>query len=71
MNTTATNRSPELDEVRRLLFPNLTTADGWARIDRAFSGAADPKRVQAIEERASELVLLEGLKELETELDTD
>jgi hypothetical protein len=71
MNTTATNRSPELDAVRRLLFPNLTTADGWERIDRAFSGAADPKRVQAIEERASELVLLEGLKELETELDTD
>ena len=71
MNTTATNRSPELDAVRRLLFPNLTTADGWERIDRAFSGAADPKRVRAIEERASELVLLEGMKELETELDTD
>jgi len=71
MNTTATNRSPELDAVRRLLFPNLTTADGWERIDRAFSGAADPKRVQAIEECASELVLLEGMKELETELDTD
>ena len=71
MNTTATNRSPELDAVRRLLFPNLTTADGWERIDRAFSGAADPKRVQAIEECASELVLLEGMKELETDLDTD
>ncbi len=71
MNTTAANRSPELDEVRRLLFPNLTTAEGWAQIDRAFSGAADPNRVRAIEERASELVLLEGLKELETELDTD
>jgi hypothetical protein len=71
MNQTATNRSPELDEVRRLLFPNLTTADGWERIDRAVSGAADPKRVQAIEERASEIVLLEGMKELETELDTD
>jgi hypothetical protein len=71
MNTTAANRSPELDEVRRLLFPNLTPAAGWAQIDRAFGGAADPNRVRAIEERASELVLLEGLKELETELDTD
>jgi hypothetical protein len=71
MKTTAANRSPELDQVRRLLFPNLTTADGWAQIDRAFSGAADPKRVQAIEDRALELVLVEGLKELETELDTD
>ena len=69
MNTTATNRSPELDAVRRLLFPNLTAADGWAQIDRAFSGAADPNRVRAIEECASEIVLLEGLKELETELD--
>ena len=71
MNTTATNRSPELDAVRRLLFPTLTTADGWERIDRAFSGAADPKRVRAIEERASEIVLLEGMKGLETELATD
>jgi hypothetical protein len=62
MNTTAANRSPELDEVRRLLFPKLTTADGWAQIDRAFSGAADPKRVRAIEKRA---------KELEIELDAD
>jgi hypothetical protein len=71
MNTTAANRSPELDQVRRLLFPKLTAAEGWAQIDRAFSGAADPNRVRAIEERASELVLLEGLKELESELDTD
>ena len=26
-----TNRSPELDEVRRLLFPKLTEEEGWAK----------------------------------------
>jgi hypothetical protein len=62
MNETAANRSAELDEVRRLLFPDLRPDDGWAQIDRAFRGAADPKRVRAIEERA---------KELEIELDAD
>jgi hypothetical protein len=55
MDKPAANRSPELDEVRRMLFPTLTPAEGWAQIDRAFRGAADPKRVRAIEERAREL----------------
>jgi hypothetical protein len=55
MNKTAANRSPELDEVRRLLFPNLRPAKGWALIDRAFSGASDPRRVRRIEERAKRL----------------
>jgi len=44
-----TSRSPELDEVRRLLFPRLSVADGWAKIDRAFQGAADPRKREAIE----------------------
>jgi hypothetical protein len=43
------NRSPELDEVRRLLFPGLAEDEGWARIDRAFEGAADPRKQEAIE----------------------
>jgi len=43
------NRSPELDEVRRLLFPRLTEDDGWAKIERAFEGAADPRKQEAIE----------------------
>jgi hypothetical protein len=42
-------RSPELDEVRKLLFPNLVPEDGWARIDAAFAGAADERRMNAIE----------------------
>jgi hypothetical protein len=44
-----TNRSPELDEVRRLLFPRLTEEEGWAKIDRAFRGAEDPRKQEAIE----------------------
>jgi len=44
-----TNRSRELDDVRRLLFPRLSDAAGWAKIDRAFQGAADPRKREAIE----------------------
>ena len=43
------NRSRELDEVRRLLFPRLSEDDGWAKIDAAFRGVADPRKQQAIE----------------------
>jgi len=43
------NRSPELDEVRRMLFPGLSPDDGWARIDQAIRGAADPEKQAAIE----------------------
>jgi len=43
------NRSLELDEVRRMLFPGLSPDDGWARIDQAIRGAADPEKQAAIE----------------------
>jgi len=43
------NRSPELGEVRRMLFPGLSPDDGWARIDQAIRGAADPEKQAAIE----------------------
>ena len=43
------NRSLELDEVRRLLFPRLSEDDGWAKIDAAFRGAVDPRKQEAIE----------------------
>ena len=46
------NRSPELDEVRRLLFPRLSEDEGWTLIDRAFRRAADPRKQEAIEAQA-------------------
>ena len=49
----AENRSPELDQVRRLLFPKLTEKEGWARIDAAIAGASDEQRVEAIEHIAA------------------
>jgi hypothetical protein len=47
------NRSPELDQVRQLLFPKLTEDEGWARIDAAIAGASDEERVEAIEQIAA------------------
>jgi alkylhydroperoxidase/carboxymuconolactone decarboxylase family protein YurZ len=48
-----TGRSPELDKVRELLFPGLSAEEGWARIDAAVAGAADDRRLEAIEALAS------------------
>ncbi len=53
MGESEADRSPELDQVRRMLFPQLPPDEGWARIDAAISGAADPKRMAAIERLAS------------------
>jgi hypothetical protein len=48
-----TGRSPELDNVRELLFPGLPAEEGWARIDEAVAGAADDRRFEAIEALAA------------------
>ena len=53
MSDSEPDRSPELDRVRQMLFPQLPPNEGWARIDAAFSGAADPQRTAAIERLAS------------------
>jgi len=45
-------RTPELDQVRRLLFPTLPPEEGWARIEGALAGAKDEERLDAIEELA-------------------
>ncbi len=45
-------RSHELDQVRQILFPNLSEEDGWARIDAAFAGASNAERIDAIERLA-------------------
>jgi hypothetical protein len=47
------DRSPELDQVRQMLFPQLPPGEGWARIDAAISGAKDPQRAEAIERLAA------------------
>lgn len=47
-------RSRELDEVRRMLFPTLSPAEGWARIDRAIQGATDDVHWAVIEEAAKQ-----------------
>jgi hypothetical protein len=43
------NRSPELDQVRQLLFADLPPSEGWARIDAAIADASDPERAEAVE----------------------
>jgi hypothetical protein len=53
MGESEADRSPELDQVRRMLFPQLPPDEGWARIDAAISGAADSQRMAAIERLAS------------------
>lgn len=45
--------SPELDKVRQLLFPDLPVEEGWERIDSALEAAADPKRLDVIDEIAA------------------
>jgi hypothetical protein len=45
-------RTPELDQVRRLLFPSLPEEEGWARIEGALEGAKDEERIDAIESLA-------------------
>jgi hypothetical protein len=60
-------RSHELDEVRRLLFPNLPPDEGWARIDAAFAGAADERKLDAIDRLAEadlSVELLEALRRM-------
>jgi hypothetical protein len=47
-----TRRTPELDQVRRLLFPGLPPEEGWTRIELALAGATDEERIDAIEELA-------------------
>jgi hypothetical protein len=62
-------RSPELDQVRRLLFPTLPPDEGWARIEGALADAKDEERIEAIEDLAEgDLTadLIAALKRLRT-----
>jgi hypothetical protein len=65
----STRRTPELDQVRRLLFPTLSPEEGWARIEGALAGATDEERVDAIEELAGRDLtaeLIAALRRLQT-----
>jgi hypothetical protein len=57
MGNSGDGRPPELDQVRQMLYPNLPEEEGWARIEAALSGAADPKRWEAIERIAADPAL--------------
>ena len=65
----STRRTPELDQVRRLLFPTLSPEEGWARIEGALAGAKDDERADAIEELAGRDLtaeLIAALRRLQT-----
>jgi hypothetical protein len=74
MNDDERGRSPELDQVRQMLFPELPPEEGWARIDAAISGASDPERWNAIERLAGDDLsddLLSKLRRLRKERTDD
>ena len=51
-----------------MLFPGLPAEEGWAKIDAAFAGASDERRVEAIEALASGDLsqdLLEAIRDLD------
>ena len=56
----AAGRSAALDEVRRMLFPRLSEAEGWAKIEWAIRRAADPEKQAAIEAAAERVELRDG-----------
>jgi hypothetical protein len=69
MAETSEGRTPELDQVRRLLFPALPAEEGWARIVGALEGAKDDERIDAIEELAGRDLtaeLIAALRRLQT-----
>jgi hypothetical protein len=43
-----------LEQVRQLLFPNLSPAEGRARVQKAIAGAADTDRWRRIEQIAAD-----------------
>jgi hypothetical protein len=61
MRTRESERSPELDQLRRMLFPRLSAEDGWSRIETALERAADRERSARVEELARDPDLAEDM----------
>jgi hypothetical protein len=47
-------RSKELENLRCLLFPNLSREEGWRRIDAAFDAATDSERAERVDRLVSD-----------------
>jgi hypothetical protein len=61
MGTQESERSPDLEQLRLMLFPRLSREDGWQRIETAFARAADRERSSRIERLASDPDLVEEM----------
>jgi hypothetical protein len=61
MDDTQSGRSPTREQLRLLLFPDLTPEEGRLRIDAAFAGAQDEERARRIERLANDPTLDEEL----------
>jgi hypothetical protein len=61
MRVPQSERSPELEQLRLMLFPHLPREDGWQRIETAFERAADRERSRRIERLATEPALAADL----------
>jgi hypothetical protein len=54
MSTDERGRSPELDQLRQTLFPNLSPEDGAAEIEKALRAGTDDEQWRRIEARLKE-----------------
>ncbi len=61
MRAQESERSPDLEQLRLMLFPHLSAEDGWRRIETALERAADHERSRRIEQLARDPDLAEEL----------
>jgi hypothetical protein len=61
MSTGEHGRSPELDQLRQMLFPELPPEEGWAQVEAAISGASDAERWNRIEQLVAEQQVADDL----------
>ena len=59
MRTQENERSPDLEQLRLMLFPRLSREEGWRRIETAFERADDRQRSMRIEQLANDPDLAE------------